>query len=62
MTLGGGTFTTQNKVLPGAYINFVSAALASSALSDRGIATIPLELDWGEENKVINERMMIIWK
>lgn len=53
MALGGGTFTTQNKVLPGAYINFVSAALASSALSDRGIATIPLELDWGEENKVI---------
>jgi len=22
----GGTFTTQNKVLPGAYINFVSKA------------------------------------
>ena len=53
MALGGGTFTSQNKVLPGAYINFVSAALASSELSDRGIATIPFELDWGEENKVI---------
>ena len=24
MALGGGTFTVQNKVLPGAYINFVS--------------------------------------
>lgn len=52
MALGGGTFTTQNKVLPGAYINFVSLAAANSALSDRGIATMPLELDWGAENKV----------
>ena len=52
MALGGGTFTAQNKVLPGAYINFVSIATANSALSDRGIATMPLELDWGIENDV----------
>ncbi|MDE5996122.1 MAG: phage tail sheath family protein [Eubacterium sp.] len=52
MALGGGTFTAQNKVLPGAYINFVSLAAANSALSDRGIATMPLELDWGIENDV----------
>jgi len=52
MALGGGGFTTQNKVLPGAYINFVSAASASATLSDRGIATMPLELDWGIENEV----------
>ena len=52
MALGGGTFTTQNKELPGAYINFVSAASATAALSDRGIATMPLELDWGKENEV----------
>ena len=32
MALGGGTFTAQNKVLPGAYINFVSLAAANSAL------------------------------
>ena len=47
MALGGGTFTAQNKVLPGAYINFVSLAAASATLSDRGIAAIGLELDWG---------------
>ena len=47
MALGGGTFTVQNKELPGAYINFVSAASASATLSERGIATMPLELDWG---------------
>lgn len=52
MALGGGTFVTQNKELPGAYINFVSAASASAALSDRGIATMPLALDWGEDGKV----------
>ena len=52
MALGGGTFTAQNKELPGAYINFVSAASASAALSDRGIATMPLELDWGIEGEV----------
>lgn len=52
MALGGGTFTVQNKELPGAYINFVSAASANAALSDRGIATMPLELDWGKENEI----------
>jgi hypothetical protein len=52
MALGGGSFTTQNKELPGAYINFVSAASASATLSDRGIATMPLELDWGVEGEV----------
>lgn len=52
MALGGGTFTVQNKVLPGAYINFVSLAAASATLSDRGIATMPIELDWGVENAV----------
>lgn len=30
MALGGGTFLTQNKVLPGAYINFISVATAST--------------------------------
>lgn len=53
MALGGGTFVTQNKVLPGAYINFVTAAKASAALSERGIATIPHSLDWGDVGKVI---------
>ena len=52
MALGGGTFVTQNKVLPGAYINFVSATRATSSLSDRGIVAIPLELDWGIDEDV----------
>ena len=52
MALGGGTFVTQNKELPGAYINFISAASANAALSERGIATMPLELDWGIDGDV----------
>lgn len=51
--LGGGTFTAQNKILPGSYINFVSLNKANSSLSDRGIVTMPLILDWGESDKVI---------
>lgn len=53
MALGGGTFLTQNKILPGAYINFVSVTNASATLSDRGIATIPLDMNWGPEGEVI---------
>ncbi len=52
MALGGGTFITQNRELPGTYINFVSAASANAALSERGIATMPLELDWGISGEV----------
>lgn len=53
MALGGGVFVSQNKKLPGAYINFVSAASASATLSDRGIAAFPVPMEWGEEGKVI---------
>lgn len=50
--LGGGTFTSQNKILPGAYINFISAARAAAALSGRGVATMPLALDWGPDHVI----------
>lgn len=52
MALGGGTFLVQNKVLPGSYINFISVAKASANLSDRGFATMPLELDWGVDGDI----------
>jgi Phage tail sheath protein. len=52
MALGGGTFLTQNKVLPGSYINFTSAARASATLSDRGVVTLPLIMDWGVEDAI----------
>lgn len=52
MALGGGTFQVQNKVLPGCYINFVSAARATATLSERGYAAMPLELAWGPTGEV----------
>ena len=37
MALGGGTFLVQNKVLPGAYINFVSRPRAMGVMGERGV-------------------------
>ena len=54
MALGGGTFLVQNKVLPGSYINFISAARATATLSDRGVAAMPLELDWGNDTDIFS--------
>ena len=45
-------WTTQNKVLPGAYINFISVASADAKLSERGYATMPLELDWSPDGEI----------
>lgn len=52
MALGGGVFLTQNKRIPGTYINFISAARASTNISDRGYAAMPLILDWGPDGEV----------
>lgn len=53
MALGGGNYVTQNKVLPGAYFQFISRATASASLSDRGVAALALDLKWGADDKVI---------
>ncbi len=50
--LGGGNFTIQNKVFPGAYINFVSTASAGASMGSRGVAAIPMVLEWGPEKEV----------
>ncbi len=49
---GGGTFLTQNKVLPGAYINFVSLAKANATVGDRGVGALAMELDWGPDSSI----------
>ena len=43
--LGGGVFVSQNKTLPGSYINFVSLATTTSALGERGTVAIALPLN-----------------
>lgn len=52
MAYGGGTFLTQNKVLGGAYINFVSKSVASAQLKDRGVVAMGFTLDWGKDGEV----------
>ncbi|KYG90382.1 phage tail protein [[Bacillus] sp. KCTC 13219] len=52
MALGGGFWLTQNKVLPGTYHNFISAARAFVNLSDRGYVGLPIVLDWGVDGEV----------
>lgn len=53
MPIGGGTFTVQNKILPGAYINFVSLG-SVARMGTRGVAALALELNWGPEDKVFS--------
>lgn len=52
MALGGGLFVLQNKILNGSYINFVSKKRATLIFGDRGVAAMPLELDWGIDGEV----------
>lgn len=50
--LGGGTFVNQNKVLPGSYINFVSAKNAAATMGERGYAALALPLSWGIDGAI----------
>ncbi len=52
MALGGGNFTNYNKIMPGAYINFVSSANASGSVGDRGVCAAAVELTWGKEGEI----------
>ena len=52
MALGGGTFISQNKILPGAYINFISVSKSTANLSDRGVAALAIPMSWGKNDEV----------
>lgn len=52
MAYQGGTWTTPDGILPGARINFVAKDRATPVLSPRGILALPIELDWGADDKV----------
>lgn len=53
MALGGGTWLSQNKILPGSYVNVIGIKSATSALSERGIVALPMVLDFGKDGEVI---------
>lgn len=54
MALGGGTFTYQDKILPGTYINFTNPNTTSNGLTDRGTVIVPMRLNWGAEDEVFS--------
>lgn len=51
--MAGGTWTAQNKVRPGIYINFESRGTPVSALGTRGTVAIPKALFWGPVGQVV---------
>lgn len=50
----GGTWTVQNKVRPGAYINFVSVPKAVGTLGERGTVAVGMPMTWGPANELIH--------
>lgn len=50
----GGTWTVQNKVRPGAYINFVSVPKAVGTLGTRGTVAVGMPMTWGPQNELIH--------
>ena len=51
--MAGGTWLSQNKVRPGAYINFEGVAQGAMTVGDRGIVTLAIPLHWGAEGELI---------
>jgi len=51
--MSGGTWTVQNKVRPGVYINTVSEKKALGARGERGVVSMPMALSWGQPKQVI---------
>lgn len=47
-----GTWQTENKELPGAYINIFGKTPISINLTERGIVALPIELGWGVKGQV----------
>lgn len=45
--MAGGIWTAQNKIRPGAYINFKAVSKPVTALGTRGVAMIPVPMSWG---------------
>lgn len=50
--MAGGSWTSQNKVRPGVYINFKSGAGPAVSVGERGTVALPKALSWGPVGKV----------
>jgi len=54
----GGIWETQNKILPGIYINFKSRPGLLASIGDRGVVAIPKLLNWGINDELIEIRTL----
>lgn len=51
--MSGGNWKRQDKVRPGAYVNFKTNSLADVGLDLKGAVILPIALNWGETGKFI---------
>ena len=51
--MAGGTFIAQNKIRPGAYINFKTNKKPIPKIGTRGVVAMGLPLTWGDETDLI---------
>lgn len=51
--MAGGTWTTQNKVRPGVYVNVASEQSNIGKMGERGIAALALALPWGQPGTIV---------
>jgi hypothetical protein len=51
--MAGGTFTTQNKVRAGVYINVETEAQMLGTIGERGIVSFALPLSWGAPKQIL---------
>lgn len=52
--MAGGTWTSQNKIRPGTYINVVSEPKSLGTIGERGVTALALTLPWGPEKQIIS--------
>lgn len=51
--MAGGTWTTQNKVRPGVYVNVASNGIVAGKMGERGTAALALALPWGPAGVIV---------
>lgn len=51
--MAGGTWSAQNKVRPGAYINFKAVNNGGATIGSRGVMTMPVAMSWGPVKGII---------
>ncbi|MBT2293243.1 phage tail sheath family protein [Paenibacillus albidus] len=51
--MAGGTWTTQNKVRPGVYVNVASEQSTIGKMGERGITALALALPWGQSGTIV---------